>query len=94
MKQIANRFLVSFFYKLLPNLLAETLATTVKYFLEHFKIFHGVNFQRSRENFHGLLKIHKNCESFLTVKILAFTVYEMTRAMWQNLKVFFLVRSL
>ena len=41
MKQIANRLLISFFCKLLPNLLAETprfFATTVEYFLEYFKI--------------------------------------------------------
>ena len=28
----------------------------------------------SRENFHGLIKIRKNRESFLTMKLLSFTV--------------------
>ena len=54
-------------------------ATTVEYFLEYFKFIHGVRQlseeqKLSRENFRGLLKIRENHESFLTVKLLLFTV--------------------
>ena len=51
----------------------------VEYFLEYFKIFHSVdNFQWSKslagKNFCSLLKICENHKSFLTVKLLSFTV--------------------
>ena len=73
MKQIANHFLVSFFCKLLPNLLAERFfATTVEYFSCIVSTFSGVKVKR--ENFRGLLKIRENCKSFFTVKLLSFTV--------------------
>ena len=48
-------------------------ATTVEYFLEYFKIYSWCKLSEeqkfSRENFRGLLKICKNCENFLTVKL-------------------------
>ena len=79
MKQIANRSLVSFFCKLLPNLLAETLQILCHHYSGRFpRIFQNFSWCQlsakqkfSRENFCGLLKI---CESFLTVKLLSFTV--------------------
>ena len=44
----------------------------------HHHLHTCLNFQRrkkfSRENFHGLIKIRENRESFLTVKLLSFTV--------------------
>ena len=75
MEQITNHFFVSFFGKLLPNLSSRFFTTTVEYFL---KIFHGVNFLQSKsvagEKFCDLLIIHKNCKSFVTVKLLLFIV--------------------
>jgi len=78
MKQIANRFLVSFFCKLLPNLLAETLLILRHYcgiFPQNFSWCQLSAEQKfSRESFCSLLKIRKNRESFLTVKLLSFKV--------------------
>jgi len=53
--------------------------TTVEYFLEYYKIYSWCQLSEeqkfSRENFRSLLKIRENRESFLTVKLLSFTVY-------------------
>ena len=52
--------------------------TTVEYFLKYFKIYSWCQLSEekkfSSENFHGLLKIREKRKSFLTVKLLSFTV--------------------
>ena len=63
-------------------------ATTVEYFIEYFKFSWchpstWVEQKFSRKNFRGLLKICKHRESFLTIKLLSFTVYCKQRTAWK-----------
>ena len=69
-KQIVNHFLVSFFCKLLNPLDSLPLLWNIS-----SNIFHVVNFQRSKILAGGLLIIRENRKSFLTVKLLVFTVF-------------------
>ena len=66
----ANYFLISW------QKPTRFFTTTVQYFLEYFKFFHGLNFQwsKSLQNFCSLLKICENHESFFIMKLLLFTI--------------------